>query len=124
MKRFAIGAWVVVGVVAVCMVSALRAQTGGQLYLVTGVSFPQYVTLKVPSVVYAVDTSKRVAAPIAELVSAKDGSIFVQADHDRRVIVVGSWHEESRLVVLSMDEPSKPRSFPAAYDGWFGDFLL
>ena len=50
------------------VVSALGAQTSGQLYLVTGVQLTQDQTLKVPSAVYRVDTSKKMATPVAELV--------------------------------------------------------
>jgi hypothetical protein len=107
------------------VVSTLGAQTSGQLYLVTGVQLTQDQTLKVPSAVYRVDTSKQMATQVAELVGPKDGSIFVQADHDRRVIVIASWHlDPPRLVVLSMDAPSMPRSFPASYKGYFEFFLF
>jgi hypothetical protein len=123
MKQFArtVRTCVLVGLGAA---SVLRAQSSGQLYLVTGVQLTQDQTLKVPSAVYSVDASKRLATPVAELVGPKDGSLFVQVDHDRRVIVIGSWHERYRLVVLSMDAPSKPRSFLASYDGWFEFFLF
>ena len=124
MKRFALTLRTCV-LVVFGAASVLRAQTSGQLYLVTGVQLTQDQTLKVPSAVYSVDASKRVATPVAELAGPKDGSLFVQADHDRRVIVIGSAAlERERMVVLSMDAPSKPRSIPVSYDGWFGHFFL
>lgn len=101
----------------------LNAQTGGQLYLVSGLATPKLV-MTVPSVVYSVDTSRRIATPVAELVAPKDGSMFVQADHERRLIVIADSHNPPRLVVLAMDEPSKPRSNPVSNQGWFASFLF
>jgi hypothetical protein len=42
-----------------------------------------------------------------------------------RAVLIGSAAlERERMVVLSMDAPSKPRSIPVSYDGWFGHFFL
>jgi hypothetical protein len=119
MKRFSLAVFS-----ALCVASALRAQTVGQLYLVTGLATPKD-NFTVPSVVYSVDRSKQITTPVVELVGPRDGSIFVQADHERRLIVIGSSHSAAtRLVVLSMDSPSQPRSNLASYEGWFENFLF
>ena len=121
MKRF-----LLVVFSALCVAAALRAQTGRQLYLLTGLATPKD-NFTVPTAVYSVDQRSQTATPVAELVGPSDGSDFVQVDHDRRLIVLGSGHvKPSRLVVLSMDAPTTPRSIPTSYgdDSLIRNFLF
>src|SRR4051812_15779055 len=95
---------------ALCIASTLRAQSERQLYLVTGLATPQDA-FTVPSAVYSIDPRTHMAARVTELIGPEDGSDFVQADHDLRLIVIGRGPvKPSGLVVLSMDAPSQPRS--------------
>jgi len=94
----------------------LWAQTGSQLYLVTGLATPKH-PFQVPSSVLAIEEPS-LAVKVADLVDPDQGSHFVLADHDRRVIVIGSPHmQPSQLVVLRMDTPEKPRTMRLSYDG-------
>jgi hypothetical protein len=84
---------------------------------VTGLATPSN-DFTVPSSVFSVDDRNQIAKLVTDLVGPSEGSDFVLADHDRRLVVIGSPNvKPTRLVVLSMDAPSKPQSIPTSYDG-------
>jgi hypothetical protein len=95
------------------------AQTRPQLYLVTGLSLSHDDLLKAPSTLYAIDRTKQLVVPVASLVEELQGTDFILADHDRRVIAIGTPNNSrpDRVLIVNMDAPSMIRSVPLIYDG-------
>jgi hypothetical protein len=92
-------------------------QGASQLYLVTGLA-TRAEDFHAESAILGVDANLAVLVPAAALVSATEGSAFIIADHERRLVVaIGPNDIPSKLTVLTMDAPTAPRTIPFTLDG-------
>jgi len=100
--------------VFLAVATGLVAQNSQRLYLVTGLAFSDQ-PLMVPSSLYGVDEVGHMLVKLASLADTSEGSEFIIADHERRVVVIGSPSVVPKEVtILSMDSPNKPRTLGTA----------
>src|SRR5262245_13236507 len=89
----------------VCVAAVtLLAQTGRQLYVITGYASNNVLPIDVASDLIAIDDDASRAVPVAELAK---GSSFITADHDRKLVIIGTYP----LVVVDMNT-AKPHTIP------------
>src|SRR6476619_7093380 len=77
----------------------VQGQTVRQLYLVTGYATNNSLPQAVASKLIAIDEGASRVVHVADL---SEGASFITADHDRRLVVIGT----VSLLVINMDSPS------------------
>jgi hypothetical protein len=86
----------------------VQGQTVRQLYLVTGYATNNSLPQAVASKLIAIDEGASRVVHVADL---SEGASFITADHDRRLVVIGT----VSLLVINMDSPSRPRPVPVQF---------
>jgi hypothetical protein len=99
-------------------------QGTSQLYLATGLA-TRDDDFHAESTILGVDANRGTLVPTATFVNATEGSAYIIADHERRLLVaIGPNDNPNTLTVLKMDAPAAPSAIPFMLDGpLLGAFL-